>query len=49
MTYTEYNRKRTFLLEVLKDAEDRGDYFLEHDVKEQLIALQNAYYGEDQE
>jgi hypothetical protein len=49
MTTTEYNRKREWLLEVLKDAEDRGDYYLEMDVKEQLTALQVEYYKEDTE
>jgi len=49
MTSAEYDRKRTWLLEVLKDAEDRGDYHLEMDVKEQLVALRDAYYEEDEE
>lgn len=49
MTTAEYNRKRAWLLEVLKDAEDRGDYYLEHDVKEQLVALRDAYYEGDEE
>ena len=49
MTSDEYDRKRNWLLEVLKDAEDRGDYYLEYDVKEQLVALRDAYYEGDQE
>jgi hypothetical protein len=32
----DYQRKREWLLEVLRDAEDRGDIYLEYDVKEQL-------------
>lgn len=47
MTSDEYDRKRAWLLEVLKDAEDRGDIYLEYDVKEQLEALRDQYYGED--
>lgn len=47
MSSDEYDRKRTWLLEVLKDAEDRGDFFLEYDVKEQLIKLRDQYYEED--
>ena len=49
MTYDEYKRKDTWLREVLKDAEDRGDYHLEMDVKEQLVALRDAYYEGDEE
>jgi hypothetical protein len=49
MTDDEYRRKCTFLREVLKDAEERGDIYLEYDVKEQLIALRDAYYAEDQD
>lgn len=48
MTSEEYDRKRAWLLEVLKDAEDRGDFYLEYDVKEQLIELRDQYYGEDE-
>ena len=47
MTYDEYRRKRAWLLEVLKDATDRGDIYLEYDVREQLVALQDDYYKED--
>ncbi len=47
MTADEYDRKRAWLREVLMDAEDRGDIYLEYDVKEQLMALQDEYYKED--
>lgn len=47
MTSAEYERERKRLLEVLKDAEDRGDYHLEMDVKELLIKLRDKYYEED--
>lgn len=49
MTTDEYNRKREWLLEVLKDAEDRGDIYLEYDVKEALTKLRDKYYEEDTE
>lgn len=45
MTSDEYDRKRAWLLEVLKDAETRGDIYLEYDVKEKLVALQDEYYN----
>jgi hypothetical protein len=48
MTYAEYQRRRTWLLEVLRDAEERGDYHLEMDAKEQLTKLQ-ARYNEETE
>jgi hypothetical protein len=48
MTAAEYTRKRMWLLEVLKDATDRGDIYLEYDVKEQLVALQDAYYENEE-
>ena len=48
MTADQYERKRIWLLEVLKDAEDRGDIYLEYDVKEKLSALQDEYHQEDQ-
>ena len=46
MTYEEYQRQRTWLLEVLRDAEERGDYHLEMDVKEQLTELEARYNEE---
>ena len=47
MTSEEYQRERERLLEVLKDAEERGDYYLEMDVKELLTNLKQRYYEED--
>jgi hypothetical protein len=49
VTSDEYARKRTWLLEVLKDAETRGDIYLEYDVKQQLTQLRDEYYKEDEE
>jgi hypothetical protein len=49
MTKDEYQRKRTWLREVLADAEERGDIYLEYDVKEKLMELQDEYYREDQD
>ena len=40
-----WRRERARLLEVLKDAQDRGDYHLEMDVKEQLYELDQRYNG----
>ena len=48
MTDEEHKRKCSWLREVLKDAETRGDIYLEYDVKEQLEALRNQHYGEDE-
>lgn len=48
MTSDEYDRKRAWLLEVLKDAEARGDIYLEYDVKEKLEALHNQHHGDDE-
>jgi hypothetical protein len=47
MTDDEYQCKRKWLLEVLTDAKDRGDYHLEMDVLEKLSNLQDEYYKED--
>lgn len=47
MSHEEYSRKRDWLLEVLNDAIDRGDYYLEMDVKENLSNLNDAYNSED--
>jgi hypothetical protein len=49
MMHDEYRRKREFLLAALWDAEERGDYHLEMDVKEKLAELQDSYYHEDEE
>lgn len=48
MTYEYYQQESQRLREVLKDAEERGDYHLEMDVKEALEKLRDKYYG-DQE
>ena len=48
MSHDEYVRKRAWLEEVLKDATDRGDYYLEMDTREQLVALMDRYYEEDE-
>lgn len=45
MTYEEFKRKDDWLREVLRDAEERGDYHLEMDVKEQLVQLRDSYYN----
>lgn len=47
MTHEEYYRERSRLLEVLKDAMERGDYHLEMDVKELLSNLSECFYKED--
>lgn len=47
MTYDEFKRKDDWLREVLADAEERGDYHLEMDVKEQLTKLRDEYDRED--
>lgn len=49
MTDDEYRRRCLFLREVLKDAEERGDYHLEMDVKEELQQLRDKYHEEDSE
>ncbi len=48
MTHQQYQRERTRLLEVLKDATDRGDYHLEMDVREELETLQERFNEEEQ-
>lgn len=48
MSHDEYMEKRAWLEEVLRDAEARGDIYLEYDVKEQLAKLQDTYYTEDE-
>lgn len=37
------------LREVLADAVERGDYYLEMDVREALEKLQQRYYNEDEQ
>ena len=50
MDNIEYNNRRNQLLECLDDAVARGDYNLEHDVKEMLQDLDDEYYqGNDDE
>ena len=47
MTHDYYVNESVRLREVLKDACDRGDIYLEYDVREALVKLQDAYYKED--
>ena len=47
MNAEEYQGERERLLEVLKDAEARGDYYLEMDVIELLNQLKQRYYEEE--
>ena len=47
MTDDYYQYESARLREVLKDAVDRGDIYLEYDVREALTKLQDAYYKED--
>lgn len=49
MTNEHYQQEDQRLREVLKDAEKRGDYYLEMDVKEALTKLRDEYYKEDDE
>ena len=47
MTDEHYRRERARLLEILKDALDRGDYYLEKDVTELFQELDLEYYSKD--
>ena len=47
MNHDYYSNERERLLEVLKDAKDRGDYHLEMDVLEMLDNLQTQYEDEE--
>lgn len=47
MNFDAYQRERGRLLEVLKDAVDRGDYFLEFDTQELIDQLNEKYYSKD--
>lgn len=47
MTHEEYMAERARLEEVLKDAVERGDYYLEMDVREALTELMERYYKEE--
>lgn len=49
MTYEYYIQERARLQEVLKDACDRGDIYLEYDVREALVKLMNVYYEDSDE
>ena len=49
MSPEQYTRERLRLLKALKDATDRGDYYLEMDIREKLTDLQNKYYEGDEE
>jgi hypothetical protein len=49
MTYDEYIREREWLCDVLRDAQERGDYHLEMDVIEKLHALENKYDEKNKE
>lgn len=49
MTNEYFEQKDQRLREVLKDAEKRGDIYLEYDVKEALVKLRDEYYKEDTE
>ena len=49
MTDEYYHMESARLREVLKDAEERGDIYLEYDVKEALIKLREQYYDDGDE
>lgn len=49
MTREEYDRMRAWLIEVLKDAVERGDYHLEMDTCGMIELLDETYYKEDDE
>ena len=49
MTHEYFQQESRRLREVLKDAEERGDIYLEYDVKEALQNLRDKYYEEDSE
>jgi hypothetical protein len=49
MTNEYFQQEGRRLREVLKDAEERGDIYLEYDVKEALQKLRDKYYEEDAE
>lgn len=44
----QYDYQRAWLMEVLADAQDRGDYHLEMDVKEKLEELDQTTEGESE-
>lgn len=49
MTNEYFQMESQRLREVLADALERGDYYLEMDVKEALTKLRDAYYQQDAE
>lgn len=49
MTPNEYQRDCEWLRSVLLDAQERGDYHLEMDVKEKLTTLQDLYCNEEEQ
>jgi hypothetical protein len=49
MTNEYFEQESRRLREVLKDAEERGDIYLEYDVKEAFQKLRDKYYEEDTE
>jgi tartrate dehydratase alpha subunit/fumarate hydratase class I-like protein len=49
MTHEYYEMESQRLREVLADAVERGDYYLEMDVKEALEKLRARYYNEGDE
>lgn len=49
MTREEYDRRRAWLIEVMKDAVERGDYHLEMDTRGMIELLDETYYQEDDE
>ena len=49
MTREEYDRRRAWLVEVLNDATERGDYHLEMDTRGMIELLDADWYKEDEE
>ena len=49
MTAEYFHTESRRLREVLKDAQERGDIYLEYDVKEALDELRNQYFNNDGE
>lgn len=47
MTTEYFHMESQRLREVLKDAQERGDIYLEYDVMEALDELRTQYYGEE--
>lgn len=49
MTADYFHNEMRRLREVLKDAQERGDIYLEYDVKETMDELHTQYYNDDTE